>query len=88
MLDFYRGALSPRLLGVLVRQLPIESALVRALNGGETPWNRIEHLTADVWALWAKQDNPRRVAAETQARIAVKQAKVIRMNERRKQEVT
>lgn len=62
-----------------MRQLPAESALSRALNGGELPWNRLEHLTADVWALWAKQDHPVRAEMEAQARSAAKLARVIEL---------
>jgi hypothetical protein len=34
-----------------VKQLPAESALSRALNGGRVPWGNAEHLIADLWAL-------------------------------------
>lgn len=52
-------------------------ALNRSINGGEPPWTRLEHLTADVWALWAKQDHPKRAEMEAKAREAAKLAKVI-----------
>lgn len=76
LLDFFRGTLSARRLGVLVRQLPVESALVRALNGGQTPWGSLEHLVADLWAQQAGQDHPVRaekaLAARTEAKRALK----------------
>lgn len=53
--------------------------MVRALNGGEQPLSRIEHLVADVWALLAKKDHPRRVALEAKAHAAAKQAKVVKL---------
>lgn len=84
LLDFYRGTLSVRRLGVLVKQLPAESALSRALNDGELPWTNLEHRVTDLWALWAKQEHPVRAEMETKARIAAKQAKVIKLNEKRK----
>ena len=64
---------------MLVRQLPAESALVRALNDGQPPLSRLEHFTADLWALWAKQDHPVRVEMEAKARHAAKQARVIEL---------
>lgn len=84
LLDFYRGTLSARRLGVLVRQLPSESALSRALNGNEPPWQRTDHLIADLWSLWAKQDHPVRAEMEAHARIAAKSAKVIGLFEKHK----
>lgn len=79
LLDFYRGTLSPRRLGVLVRQLSVKSSLVRALNDGRAPWVTADHLIADLWALWAKKDHPRRAEMEAKARTATKQAKVIEL---------
>lgn len=86
LLDFYRGTLSARRLGVLVRQLPVESALVRALNGGRTPWGNLEHLFADHWALTLQvnsgarapfRDHPVRVEMEAKANAERKLARVI-----------
>lgn len=52
--DFYRGDLSARRLNVLIRYLPARSALVAALNDGQTGWTRTDHLLADLWALLVK----------------------------------
>lgn len=79
LLDFYRGTLSARRLGVLVRQLPAESALVRALNDGRPPWMITDHLIADLWALWAKKDHPRRVEMEAKKRAIAELAKVVKL---------
>lgn len=79
LLDFYRGTLSARRLGVLVRQLPVEAALVRALNDGRPQWLTTDHLIADLWALWAKQDHPRRVEMEEKARTTAKLARVVEL---------
>ncbi|MEV5360576.1 hypothetical protein AB0K45_09555 [Micrococcus luteus] len=76
MLDFYRGALSARRLIVLLRQLPAESALARALNDGQPPWSNLEHRVADLWALWAKKDHPVRVEMKARHKAAAKQARV------------
>lgn len=65
-------------MGVLVRHLPADAALVRALNG-EPPWGRLEHLMADVWSLWAKKDHPVRADMEAKARTAAKLARVIEL---------
>lgn len=71
-----------------MRQLPVESALVRALNGGRTPWGNAEHLIADLWALTLQvhsgdksrvQDHPVRAEMEAKARTAAKQARVIEL---------
>lgn len=78
LLDFYRGTLSARRLGVLVRQLPIESALVRALGDGRQPWTLTDHLIADLWDLWANKDHPVRAAMEKKARHA---ARLVRLAE-------
>jgi hypothetical protein len=52
--DFWRGTLSARRLGVLIRHLPVDSALVSAINDGGQPWTRVENLLADLWALLVK----------------------------------
>ncbi|MGH3725662.1 MAG: hypothetical protein ACRDUS_16255 [Mycobacterium sp.] len=52
--DFYRGTLSIRRLGVLVRQLPLRSRLMTALNDGQPRWTTVEHLLADIWAVLVK----------------------------------
>lgn len=82
MVDFYRGTLSARLLGVYVRGLSVDSALVRTLNGNEPPWSRNEHLIADLWAWWAKQDHPARVEMEAKAHRTQKLARVIELKAR------
>lgn len=86
LLDFYRGTLSARLLGVYVRQLSVKSALVREMNGGVPPWTRLEHLIADLWALQAKAhfgngvgDHPVRAEMEAKARSGAKLARVIEL---------
>lgn len=84
LVDFYRGTLSARLLGVYVRQLSAKSGLVRALNEGLPPLSRTDHFVMDLWAFWAKQDHPVRAEMEAKERIAKKQAKVITLNEKRK----
>jgi hypothetical protein len=76
LLDFYRGTLSARRLGVLVRQLPAESATVRAINDGQPPLSRVEQFIADLWSLWAKKDHPVRAEMEAKARAAAKHARV------------
>lgn len=48
LLDYYRGKLSPRRLRVLIRHLPRESALARALHGDVVDWGLTEHLLAGV----------------------------------------
>lgn len=79
LLDFYRGTLSARRVGVLVRQLSVNSALVRALNDGQPQWVNTDHLIADLWSLFAKQDHPRRAEMEAKASAAAKQARVIEL---------
>jgi hypothetical protein len=79
LLDFYRGTLSGRRVDVLIRQLPAESALVRALNGGRPQWTNTDHLIADLWTLWAKKDHPTRAETEAKARAEAKTAKVLQM---------
>lgn len=56
--DLCAGRLTWRRLGVLVRQLPLESATVRSVRGAE-PWGATEHLLATVaetlaWANWQR----------------------------------
>lgn len=80
LLDFYRGDMSVRRLRVLVRQLPAESALVRALNDGHAPWSNTDHRIADLWSLWANKEHPLRAEMEAKARTA---AKLVRVNELR-----
>lgn len=80
LLDFYRGTLSARRLGVLVKHLPRDSATVSAVTDGELPFSRLENLIADLWALWARQDDhPARAAVQEKARTAAKQARVIEL---------
>lgn len=63
-----------------MRQLPAEAALSRALNDGQPPWTRTEDLIADLWALWARQeDHPRRAAMAKKARDTKKLARVIEL---------
>lgn len=79
LLDVYRGTLSVRRLGVLVRQLSVTSSLVRALNDGRPQWSTTDHLLADLWGLWAKQDHPHRAEMEAKTRNAAKAARVIEL---------
>jgi hypothetical protein len=79
LLDFYRGTLSVRRLGVLVKHLPRNSAVVRALNGGQLPLSRLEHFLADLWALWAKKDHPVRAEMEAKAHAVAKEARVVEL---------
>jgi hypothetical protein len=51
--DFYRGELSARRLGVLVRQLPVTSRAVEAIDG-RPGWTPTDHLLADLWSLIAR----------------------------------
>lgn len=46
LLDYYRGRLTARRLRVLIRHLPRESALVRAVHGPVADWGPVEHLLA------------------------------------------
>lgn len=57
--DFYRGEISPRRLGVLIRYLPTDSTLVSALNDGQPMWGSVEHLLADLWALLVRANTPK-----------------------------
>lgn len=43
-----------RRLTVLIRHLPPESALVRALNNGKPGWTLTDHLVADLWVQTVK----------------------------------
>jgi len=83
--DFYRGRISARRLGVLIRHLPRDSALVTARNGGQPMWSTIEHLLADIWALLVRAhaekgslpddfDHPVRAEMTAQAKSAAKSA--------------
>lgn len=56
--------------------------MVRTLNGNEPPWSRNEHLIADLWAWWAKQDHPARVEMEAKAHRTQKLARVIELKAR------
>lgn len=49
-MDFYRGTLSVRRLGVLVRQLPADSRLVGAITNRPARWTT-KDLLADLWAV-------------------------------------
>lgn len=88
--------MSARRLIVLIRQLPIESATVRSLNGGRTPWGNQENLLADLWALKANTgrerhqliDHPVRTEMQAKAKSEAKLARVIELRstfEERKQ---
>lgn len=79
LLDFYRGDLSARRLAVLIRHLSAESAYSRALNGGESPWQRLEHLIADLWKLWAKEEHPLRAAMIEKIEAVQNMARVIEL---------
>ena len=83
MVDFYRGRISARKLGVFIRYLPRESALVTAMNDDEPMWSRTDHLLADLWAVLVKAhsdgkaaddlDHPARAALAAKAIAAAKQ---------------
>ncbi len=73
-----------RRLGVLIRHLPRDSALVTALNDGQPMWGSTEHLLADLWALLVKVnsdpaktpdnlDHPARQEMTAKAKAAQKQ---------------
>lgn len=83
--DLYRGTLSIRRLGVLVRQLPPHSRTVAAVNDGQPGWTITDHLIADVWAAMVKLlgdpkkvpdniDHPTRAAMVAKAAAAAKEA--------------
>lgn len=90
VLDFYRGKLSPRRLGVLVRELSADSSLSRAQNDGQPPWSMRDHLLADLWIVLVKIltgnkkdfDHPRRVAMEAKRQAAARQARTSRLRSR------
>jgi predicted transcriptional regulator len=97
--DFYRGELSPRRLGVLIRYLPVDSALVAALNDGKPGWALTDHLLADLWALTVRTnsekgslpedfDHPARAEVTARERLksklALKEVYLKRKRERRK----
>lgn len=71
--------MSARRLSLLVKHLPLESATLRELSDGEPPFSRLEGLIADVWALWAKKDHPKRLAIESKAKQRAKNARVIEL---------
>lgn len=83
LLDFYRGTLSARRLIILIRHLPADSALARALNDNQTPWSTTDHLLADLWILILQvftksrhTDHPVRIEQQAKARAAAQLAKV------------
>lgn len=49
------------------------------MNDGQAPFTRLEHLVADVWALWARKDHPKRAEMEAKAQAAAKQARVVEL---------
>lgn len=70
---------------VLLRHLPHDSALVRALNEGRPGWSNTDHLIADLWILTLNAhsngnspvaDHPVRAAMEEKARTEAKLARV------------
>jgi hypothetical protein len=68
LLDLYRGRLSLRRLAVLVRQLPPESATVRALTP-EAAWSTTDYLLAAVldaarWGNWLTVETNKRKGAK------------------------
>lgn len=67
--DLYRpgGALTFRLLGTLVRLLPPEAAVWRAL--GADHLSRSEHYMAGLWELWAEQSHPDRPGPPSAATV-------------------
>jgi hypothetical protein len=46
LLDYHRGRLTARRLRVLIRHLPKDAALVRAVRGEDVDWGLTEHLLA------------------------------------------
>jgi hypothetical protein len=46
LLDYHRGRLTARRLRVLIRHLPRDAALVRAVRGEDVDWGLAEHLLA------------------------------------------
>jgi hypothetical protein len=87
LLDFYRGTLSARRLGVLVKHLSVESSLVRALNGNQRPWSMVETLLADIWVVLVRilnpkskvSDHPVRAAMAAKRRMAAKRSRVVQL---------
>jgi hypothetical protein len=49
------------------------------MNDGRPQWATTDHLVADLWSLWAKQDHPVRAEMEAKARTAAKRARVIEL---------
>lgn len=68
--DLFTGRLSWRRLDVLIRYLPADSALARALYGAAVEWSATEHLLASIvdalnvliWQNTAKGARPRPIA--------------------------
>lgn len=87
LLDFYRGTMSHRRLGVLIRHLSPNSSLVRALNGNQVPWSMTEHLLADLWVVLVRilnpksrtTDHPTRADMEAKVRAEAKRARVVEL---------
>lgn len=52
---------------------------MRALNDNEPVWDHTDHLIADLWALWAKQDHPVRAEMEAKVRNAKKLARAVEL---------
>lgn len=46
-----------RRLGVLIRQLPVRSRLVTALNGGQPAFGPVEDLLADLWVVLVRANS-------------------------------
>ncbi|MGZ9830203.1 hypothetical protein ACXYTP_25145 [Tsukamurella ocularis] len=91
LLDFYRGTLSGRRLAILLRNLPSDASLVRALNDGRPGWTQTDHLLADLWQLTVQvnskdpasaPDHPMRAAMEEKARTAAKAARLAELKGR------
>lgn len=70
---------------MLLRHLPHDSALVRALNDGRPGWSNTDHLIADLWILILKAhtngkakvaDHPVRAAMQEKARTVAKMARL------------
>ena len=80
---------------MLIKHLPHNSALVRALNDGRPGFSPEAHLLADLWALWVNsdpkkppKDHPVRAAMEAKARAAALMARLSELKadyEKRKQ---
>jgi hypothetical protein len=52
---------------------------VRALNKGRPHWTQTDHLLADLWSVWTKQDHPVRAEMEAKARADAKRARVVEL---------